>query len=147
MVGYNDWLEEECINMAREGLRTMAFASKILSQRELERFNRNFHAAKMSTIDRAQKMEEAIKSIEIQMNLVCLTGVEDRLQNNVRASIESLIQAGIKICMLTGDKQETAMSIARSCGLIQKASRILIMNAVTMKDNIFDELEKIKEKL
>ena len=32
MVRYNDWLEEECGNMAREGLRTLVVARKHLSE-------------------------------------------------------------------------------------------------------------------
>ena len=32
MVRYNDWLEEECGNMAREGLRTLVVARKYLSE-------------------------------------------------------------------------------------------------------------------
>lgn len=32
LVQYNDWLDEECGNMSREGLRTLVFAKKSLSQ-------------------------------------------------------------------------------------------------------------------
>ncbi|KAE9552729.1 hypothetical protein FO519_004046 [Halicephalobus sp. NKZ332] len=146
MVGYNDWLEEECTNMAREGLRTMVFAKKSLTQQELNEFNQKLHSAKMSTVDRGKNIEETIKSIEFNMSLICVTGVEDKLQDNVRASIESLIQAGIKICMLTGDKQETALSIAKSCGIFKKTSQIILINAGIMKEETLEELEKAKEK-
>ena len=146
MVGYNDWLEEECTNMAREGLRTMVFAKKSLTQQELNDFNQRLHTAKMSTSDRNRKIEEVIKSIEKNMDLVCVTGVEDKLQDNVRASIESLIQAGIKICMLTGDKQETAVSIAKSCGLFKKTSQIILLNTGILKEEVVEELERAREK-
>ena len=34
IVQYNDWLEEECGNMAREGLRTLVVAKKHLTEEQ-----------------------------------------------------------------------------------------------------------------
>lgn len=34
IVQYNDWLEEECGNMAREGLRTLVVAKKNLTEEQ-----------------------------------------------------------------------------------------------------------------
>jgi phospholipid-translocating ATPase len=34
IVQYNDWLDEECGNMAREGLRTLVVAKKTLSEEQ-----------------------------------------------------------------------------------------------------------------
>ena len=38
IVQYNDWLNEECSNMAREGLRTLVVAKKILTQEQYSDF-------------------------------------------------------------------------------------------------------------
>jgi len=46
-----------------------------------------------------------------------VTGVEDKLQEDVLLTIETLRSAGIQVWMLTGDKIETAMCIAISAGL------------------------------
>ena len=51
------------------------------------------------------------------MDLVGITGVEDKLQDEVAVTIESLRNGGVKIWMLTGDKVETAKCIAISAGL------------------------------
>ena len=147
MVTYNDWLEEECSNMAREGLRTLVVARKNLSEYQYAEFYRRYHQAKMSTHERAQLIESAVASIEENMQLLCATGVEDQLQNDVRASIESLIQAGIKICMLTGDKLETAICIAQSCGLIKKTSQVFVMPPVEHEGDIIEQLSDIREKM
>lgn len=40
IVLYNDWLDEECSNMAREGLRTLVVAKKSLTHEQLAEFNR-----------------------------------------------------------------------------------------------------------
>jgi P-type E1-E2 ATPase len=47
--------------------------------------------------------------------------VEDKLQDDVPATIKDLQQAGIKIWMLTGDKFETAENIACSCQLVDSS--------------------------
>ena len=46
MVRSSDWLVEECDNLAREGLRTLVFAYKNLSQAEYDDFAEHFHDAK-----------------------------------------------------------------------------------------------------
>ena len=51
------------------------------------------------------------------MDYLGVTGVEDKLQENVEGTIDALKQAGIQVWMLTGDKIETATSIAISSGL------------------------------
>ena len=55
--------------------------------------------------------------LEHDMDLVGITGVEDKLQDEVATTIEALRMGGVKIWMLTGDKVETAKCIAISAGL------------------------------
>lgn len=38
IVKTSDWLDEECGNMGREGLRTLVFGKKYLSQQEYQHF-------------------------------------------------------------------------------------------------------------
>ncbi len=42
------------------------------------------------------------------MQFLCITGVEDKLQEDVSKTIENMRNAGMSIWMLTGDKIETA---------------------------------------
>ena len=42
IVQYNDWLEEECGNMAREGLRTLVVAKKHLTEEQYLDFEARF---------------------------------------------------------------------------------------------------------
>lgn len=51
------------------------------------------------------------------MEYLGVTGVEDKLQEDVLTTIETLRSAGIQVWMLTGDKIETAKCIAISTGL------------------------------
>jgi phospholipid-translocating ATPase len=51
------------------------------------------------------------------MEYLGVTGVEDKLQDDVLKTIETLRSAGIQVWMLTGDKNETAKCIAISAGI------------------------------
>uniref|UniRef100_A0A8C7YB77 Phospholipid-transporting ATPase n=1 Tax=Oryzias sinensis TaxID=183150 RepID=A0A8C7YB77_9TELE len=97
IVQYNDWLEEECGNMAREGLRTLVVAKKSLSEEQYQDFESRYSQAKLSLHDRALKVAAVVESLEREMELLCLTGVEDQLQADVRPTLELLRNAGIKV--------------------------------------------------
>uniref|UniRef100_A0A8C2ZVD0 Phospholipid-transporting ATPase n=1 Tax=Cyclopterus lumpus TaxID=8103 RepID=A0A8C2ZVD0_CYCLU len=97
IVQYNDWLEEECGNMAREGLRTLVVAKKSLSEEQYQDFENRYNQAKLSIHDRGLKVTAVVESLEREMELLCLTGVEDQLQADVRPTLELLRNAGIKI--------------------------------------------------
>jgi magnesium-transporting ATPase (P-type) len=56
------------------------------------------------------------------------------LQHRVPESIECMRMAGIKIWVLTGDKQETAMCIGNSCRLLHPGQTELVMNTDNMDD-------------
>ena len=58
--------------------------------------------------------------IETELELIGATGIEDKLQEGVPESIALLRQAGLKVWVLTGDKQETAIEIAYTCRLIDQ---------------------------
>ncbi len=58
--------------------------------------------------DREARCTKVLDFYENDMELLGLTGVEDMLQEDIYATLESLKNAGIQIWMLTGDKVETA---------------------------------------
>lgn len=58
--------------------------------------------AKLSVHDRSLKVATVIESLEMEMELLCLTGVEDQLQTDVRPTLETLRNAGIKVCLIQG---------------------------------------------
>ena len=56
---------------------------------------------------------------EYAINLLGVTGVEDKLQDDVEKCIKDFRVAGIKVWMLTGDKGETALEIGLRCGMYE----------------------------
>ena len=61
------------------------------------------------------------EKIEVDMELIGSTAIEDRLQDDVAGTIEFMKSAGIKVWVLTGDKVETAMNIGVSAGLLDQS--------------------------
>ncbi|XP_037068803.1 probable phospholipid-transporting ATPase IIB [Pollicipes pollicipes] len=146
IVLYSDWLEEECDNLAREGLRTLVVASKRLTPEQYAEFEQRYTAAKLSVTDRAAKVSAVVESLEREMELLCLTGVEDRLQDHVRPTLELLRNAGIKTWMLTGDKLETASCIAQSSRLVSRAQNLHLFPAITSRAEAHQELNAFRRK-
>lgn len=143
-----DWLDEISMNMAMEGLRTLVLAHKILSERDFESFKNDYEAAKLSVEKRNQCMDRVVAShLERGLEILGITGVEDLLQNEVKSSLETLRNAGIKIWMLTGDKIETSICIARSSKLISKSQEIYVVKEVRKELDALVALDHIKNNI
>ena len=79
--------------------------------------------------EREAKFEELAMVVEDQgFGLVGCTAVEDKLQDQVPETIVRLARANIKLWVLTGDKQETAIEIGRSTNLITPGMNLHILN-------------------
>lgn len=125
IVQKNEWLEEECGNMAREGLRTLVIGRKRLSAETYKAFEDQYRAAQVSLENRNEEVARVISEyLEQDLELLALTGVEDKLQEEVKSTLELLRNAGLKIWMLTGDKIETATCIAMSSKLVARGQYI-----------------------
>lgn len=57
------------------------------------------------------------------------TAIEDKLQDMVPETIAKIIETKIRLWVLTGDKQETAIEIAKSCKLIQIEMKVEILSS------------------
>jgi len=145
IVQYNDWLDEETGNMAREGLRTLVVARKSLSEAEYNDFEASYAAAKVDVHDRNGRMKGVLSTmLERDLDLLGLTGVEDKLQDNVKSTLELLRNAGIRVWMLTGDKVETAINIAVSSKLVARNQTIHEMSKITSVLEAMDQLDILR---
>ena len=88
-----------------------------------------FVAAKTSLVDRDGKLAEVGELIEKDLRLLGCTAIEDKLQEGVPECIKQLAQAGIRIWVLTGDKQETAINIAYACNLMDEEMLLITVSA------------------
>ncbi|CDK25006.1 unnamed protein product [Kuraishia capsulata CBS 1993] len=145
IVQQSDWLEEETGNMAREGLRTLVIARKKLTTNLYEEFKSKYHEASLSMVSRDQEMAKVLAQyMEHDLELLGLTGVEDKLQKDVKASIELLRNAGVKIWMLTGDKVETAKCVSVSAKLISRGQYVHTITKLTRAEGALQSIEYLK---
>ncbi|XP_045063368.1 phospholipid-transporting ATPase IA isoform X1 [Coregonus clupeaformis] len=117
---------------ATEGLRTLCFAVAEISESSYQQWLEVFHRAATALQNRALKLEESYELIEMNLQLLGATAIEDKLQDKVPETIETLMKADIKIWILTGDKQETAINIGHSCKLLTKNMGMLVINEDTL---------------
>lgn len=114
---------------AREGLRTLCIAMRVLDEKEYIEW-RNDHDLAATMLDgREEALEEVADRIEQDLTLLGGTAIEDRLQDGVPDTIELLGDAGIKLWVLTGDKVETAINIGFSCNLLNNDMELIRLKA------------------
>ncbi|KAJ2710187.1 putative aminophospholipid-translocase, partial [Coemansia spiralis] len=145
IVQYNDWLDEECGNMARDGLRTLVIGRKRLSQQAYRRFEDAYQRARVTVVGRAEAMRQVVADhLESDLELLGLTGVEDRLQDNVRATLELLGNAGIKVWILTSDKVETTTCVAVSARLVRRDQLVHVVAGLRTAHEVNLALETLR---
>lgn len=114
---------------AVEGLRTLCLAYREVDETEFQEWLQVFNTAQTTVSgNRAEELDKAAELIEHDLTLLGATAIEDKLQDGVPETIHTLQTAGIKVWVLTGDRQETAINIGMSCKLISEDMTLLIVN-------------------
>ncbi|XP_076808576.1 phospholipid-transporting ATPase VD-like isoform X3 [Clavelina lepadiformis] len=114
---------------AKTGLRTLCIAKRSLSENEYMEWLTQHKEAEQALDGRDELLMNSFYRIEQDLELLGATGIEDRLQDGVPETIESLRQAGIQVWVVTGDKQETAINIGYSCRLIHQKDEVITLNS------------------
>ncbi|KAG2074889.1 Ca-transporting ATPase [Suillus decipiens] len=128
---------------ATEGLRTLCIAYRDIPEAEYRQWATIYEQAAATINGRADALDSAAELIEKDMVLLGATAIEDKLQDGVPDTIHTLQMAGIKIWVLTGDRQETAINIGMSCRLISESMNLVIVN----EDNSRDTADFIQKRL
>lgn len=112
-------------DLAKEGLRTLAFADRILQT----------------------TTNLTIENCEQNLTFVGITASQDPPRENVMAAIQRCHDASIRIIMVTGDYGLTAKSIARKIGIVKGADVRVItgddlanMSDSKLKENLTHEI-------
>ncbi|RHY78465.1 hypothetical protein DYB30_003116 [Aphanomyces astaci] len=100
---------QHVLQFACAGLRTLVFASRRITGDEF---------TSIGKVAISQDRDALVQALEgPSMAILGATGIEDRIQTGVPNCIGMLRQAGLRIWMVTGDKDETAVATASACGL------------------------------
>ncbi|XP_072897346.1 phospholipid-transporting ATPase IF isoform X2 [Hemitrygon akajei] len=133
--------------LAMKGLRTLCIACKFLSKEEYKEIESQLHAARTSLHHREQVIADTFNIIEKDLHLLGISGIEDKLQDKVPETIEALKLAGIKVWVLTGDKQETAISVCLSSGHFHKAMSILELTNQKSDSECAEQLRRLTSRV
>ena len=143
---YVGYISENAENLATKGLRTLVLSQKIISQEDFDKWNGEYKEALTSMENRQEKITQVVSKLENNMEFLCVTGVEDLLQDDVAMTIDNLRNAGMKVWMLTGDKVETATCISISAGIKAKNHKIFtIRNDEFAHESLAGDIIKLKE--
>ncbi|XP_034546675.1 probable phospholipid-transporting ATPase VB [Notolabrus celidotus] len=135
---------------AKDGLRTLCFAKKVVSKKLYESWSEDRQKALAAIENREELVMDSAVQLETNLSLLGATGIEDRLQDNVPDTIVALREAGIQVWVLTGDKPETAVNIGYACRLLEEEDLVINMSCknkltcISILDCTLEEVRRYK---
>lgn len=124
-------------NGRKKNLAGIAKLEKIIE----DMAKRSIRVLALATADRADG-----EKLPLGMTLVGLVGLRDDLRPDVKAAVSDMKRAGIQTVMITGDKKETAVAIAREAGIVD-SERDVILTSDELQKMTDAELSKILHRL
>ncbi|KAK3887896.1 hypothetical protein Pcinc_008046 [Petrolisthes cinctipes] len=138
--------QEHLDGFAAAGLRTLCLAYKDLEEEHFLNWESRHNDAVISLNNREARLNATYEEIEKDLLLLGATAIEDKLQDGVPQTIANLALAGIKIWVLTGDKQETTINIGYSCQLLTDKMDILIVDGQSAEE-VEDQLKQFLDQV
>jgi phospholipid-transporting ATPase len=139
-------VKDHLTRYAESGLRTLLLSKRVINKKEYLSWNEKYLKACLTMKDRETEMERIQEEIEVELEIIGATAIEDKLQDDVATTISSLKDSGIKVWVLTGDKQETAINIGYSCKLLHHGMQNIVIDGkstheiITRINHIDDDL-------
>lgn len=130
---------------AENGWRTLVLSMKELKLDEYNKIKLKLNEAYNDILDRKSKIAKIFDEIESNLILVGSTAIEDKLQDDVANTLDTIRKAGIKVWVLTGDKKETAINISYSCKHFSNDMYKFVLTDTNDPVLIQNELKKFKE--
>lgn len=76
------------------------------------------------------------------LTLICVISIRDNVRKEAVDAIKEVQNAGIQVVMVTGDRKETAVAIAKEAGLLTSGDDVALTSA-ELAEKTDDELKKI----
>lgn len=118
-------LEETTLNFAKEALRTLAVAEKVLTKEEAT--------------------NGTVEELEVGFTVTGIAGIIDPPREEVRESVQQLKEASVKVVMITGDHEATAKAIAYDLTIIDSLDAPSIKGSAIEKMTDEELFEVVKE--
>lgn len=126
--GQEEKVFDDLEKFAIDGLRTLVMAKREITSQAYRDFADKQNQLETSSYrDKEERLFRLYDEYEQDLEFVGASAIEDKLQRNVAPTISLLMSANIRFWVLTGDKQETAIEIAKSCHLIQEGMDVIVL--------------------
>lgn len=136
---------------AKEGLRTLCYTVKYISYEDFFNWKANYNSlinkANANLAETHSEIDNLIHELEKNSILLGVTGLEDKLQESVKETINEFIEAKIHMWMLTGDNIDTAESIGHSSNIFNDDTEVFKLKASETKEELKDKLQAILKEL
>jgi phospholipid-translocating P-type ATPase (flippase) len=135
----NEMLNE----FSRDGLRILVMGKREIDPEYFTEWERRYNFARNS--HNTKELDNLFDEIETGLTFIGCSAIEDKLQDGVPDTINHLISCNIRIWVLTGDKQDTALEIAKSCKLVNEQMEVI--NLSSEPGNIRARLNEVSKDL
>ncbi len=98
----------------RQGLRTLAVATRLLGEDEYAEWDQRYQAAAAQLEGRDEALADLAGEVEAELELVGVTAIEDKLQAGVPEAIQTLLDAGVKARARGGSNSNRRLCTALS---------------------------------
>ena len=137
--GAPEKLLERCDTYLGENGRALAWSSKqrvVLEQRMQEQAGKamrllalcSFEASN-ANVNTSQSTSTEITVLDKGWTLLGVLAIRDDVRQEAVQAINEVQAAGVQVVMITGDRKETAMAIARDAGLLRSAKELVWSSA------------------
>lgn len=122
---------------------------------EVVKFGEKEYKALMSYMDEQASKQMRMLGVAVRdgdtdegddLTLVCIISIRDEVRAEARQAIAEVKKAGVQVVMVTGDRKETAVAIARDAGLLVEDTDIA-MTSVELNEKSDDEIKELLPKL
>ncbi|KAH3766896.1 transmembrane protein [Pelomyxa schiedti] len=140
-------VDKDLLYFSGLGLRTLVIAYKDVPEEIYRDWQSKYNEASNELNNREKLVEKVNDEIEKGFKLIGCTAIEDKLQQGVPEAIHFLLEAGLYVWVITGDKQDTAINIGLSCKLITPTTRLAKINCETAEacqETLTKEIEIMK---
>jgi magnesium-transporting ATPase (P-type) len=143
-----DQVDEDLNKFAIEGLRTLVMAKKQITHQTYEELQTRIDDLEASNFaNKEDQIFDVYDQYEQGLTFIGASAIEDKLQDEVANTISILMEANIRVWVLTGDKQETAIEIAKSCQLIQEGMETEILTIDYKQDKLLESTIQLRESI
>ena len=144
---YNHSMEKKKLErvleyFSKEGLRILVMGYREIEQEQAIKLKKRY----TDSLKSYSKKMEIFSEIEKDLIFCGCSAIEDKLQEGVPETIKTLMNCGIRIWVLTGDKKETAIQISKQCNLIGDNMVLYDLTKNKNEFNLIKKLEKLCDK-